>query len=293
MRRLFTGLVIFLTAVLSLSTVLAQEGQRAQRGDPPRASLISISEPDEDGIVTIAGEANAVFPTAQIAIRNLYTGDTTYTQAGITGSFSTHLFGPGNTPFMISPAENIPQALRDRPGSLPGGPAVVVWGGYPTGVNGSYQFTASGSLGNGTDYWTASGSANQIAFETGDPNPLQLELDVTIPRPVAEVDLNDFRVIGQLELIPVVVRQNGEAHAVSTRLTNNGWSSSLTPSGLAIDDVGVGRILAETVVTEADMAPVMTGLSLRLVFDRQLTNDLPAGIYVPALRVLVRAGDAA
>ncbi|MCL4249452.1 MAG: hypothetical protein KJ065_15015 [Anaerolineae bacterium] len=293
MRRLLASLVIFLAAVLSLSTVLAQDGQRAQRGDPPRTSLISISEPDENGIVTISGESNAVFPTAQVAIRNLYTGDTTYTQAGITGSFSTHLYGPGNTPFMISPAENIPQALRDRPGSLPGGPAVVVYRSYPTGIDGSYQFTVSGSLGSGAEHWAANGSVNRVVFETGDPNPLRLELDVTVPRPLAEVDLNEFRVIGQLELIPVVLRQNGETHPVSVRLTNNGWASALTPSGLAIDDVGSERLLAETAIGAADIAPVLNGLSFRLVFERQLPSNLPAGIYVPALKVLVRAGDAA
>ena len=38
--------------------------------------------------MTITGAAGAVFPAAQLAIRNLYTGDTVYTLAGITGSAS-------------------------------------------------------------------------------------------------------------------------------------------------------------------------------------------------------------
>ncbi|MCC6613851.1 MAG: hypothetical protein IT320_10265 [Anaerolineae bacterium] len=291
MRRLFTVMVIFLAAVLSLSTALAQESLRPQRGDPPRASLISVSEPNENGIVTITGEANAVFPTAQLAIRNLYTGETIYTQAGIMGGFTARLYGPGNTPFMISPAESIPAALRDRPGSLPGGPAVVVYGRYPTRTENGVQFTIAGTLSAGAELWTADGRVNQLTFEAGDPNPLRIELNVTIPRPSADIDLNTFRIISQLELTPVVLRQRGETRAVGTRYTNNGWSSLLTPSGLAIDDVGVGRTLAETVVTEADIAPAIDGLSFRLVFERQIPSDLPPGIYVPSLRVQVRAGD--
>jgi len=291
-RRLLTVPVIFLTAVLSLSTVLAQDSLRPQRGDPPRVSLISVSEPNEDGIVTITGEANAVFPTAQLTIRNLYTGETIYTQAGIMGAFSARLFGPGNTPFMISPAESIPTAMRDRPGSLPGGPAVIVYGRYPMRTENGVQFTSAGPLGQGAARWVAEGSVNQLTFEAGDPNPLHIELNVTIPRPGTDVDLSTFRVIGQLELTPVVMRQNSEMHVVGTRFTNNGGSSQLTPGGLAIDDVGTGRTLAETVVTEADIAPVLTGMSFKLVFDRQIPSDLPAGIYVPSLRVLVRAGDA-
>ncbi|MBE0690245.1 MAG: hypothetical protein IH587_09020, partial [Anaerolineae bacterium] len=292
MRRLFTVLVTFLAAVLSLSTVMAQEGLRPQRSDPPRASLIIVSEPDENGVVTISGEANAVFPTAQLAIRNLYTGETIYTQAGIMGAFSARMFGPGNTPFQISPAENIPAALRDRPGSLPGGPGVIVYGRYPTRTENGVRFTSAGSLGQGADRWTAEGRANQLAFETGDPNPLRIELNVTVPRPGPDVDLSTFRIIGQLELTPVVVRQNQEAHAVGARFTNNGWSSLLTPSGLAIDDVGIGRTLGEIAVSAAEIAPVLDGLSFRLVFERQIPSDLPAGIYVPSLRILVRTGDA-
>jgi hypothetical protein len=129
LRRFLHLLLALLVVCVALAGVaVGAEGGRLKPGDPPTAALISVSQPDVDGNVTISGAAGAVFPAAQLAIRNLYTGDTVYTQAGITGTFSALLYGPGDTPFWISPAQNIPVELRDKPGSLPGGPGTIVYG---------------------------------------------------------------------------------------------------------------------------------------------------------------------
>lgn len=114
-----------------LFTQVTAQNSVLEVGDPPVASLISISPADENGIVTITGAPGAVFPAAQVAIRNLYTNDTVFTQAGITGSFVTTLYGPGNTPFWISPAQTIPQAIRNAEGTLPGGPSTIIYGAFP------------------------------------------------------------------------------------------------------------------------------------------------------------------
>lgn len=126
----FLALVIVLL-IGGTGVLLAQNGS-PQPGDPPVASLITISPADSAGIVTISGSAGAVFPGAQVAIRNLYTEQVVYTQAGMTGSFQTRIFGPGNTPFWISPADNIPTNVRNLPGSLPGGPGTIIYGEFPT-----------------------------------------------------------------------------------------------------------------------------------------------------------------
>jgi hypothetical protein len=63
-----------------------------------------------------------------VIIRNLYTGDTTVTQAGVNGSFGAELYGPANTPFWISPTTDNPNAQLDQIGSLPGGPGTIVYG---------------------------------------------------------------------------------------------------------------------------------------------------------------------
>jgi hypothetical protein len=131
LRRLLPFIIGTLILSVILSGVGAQSEGRLTAGDPPVASQITVSAPDENGLVTITGAAGAVFPAAQVAVRNLYTGDTGYALAGLNGTFTATLYGPGNTPFQVSPAQNIPTALRDKPGALPGGPATIVYGAFP------------------------------------------------------------------------------------------------------------------------------------------------------------------
>ncbi len=127
MLRILKFLMLLAILGAALTVVQAQNAPRLEVGDPPLASLIAISQPDANGLVTITGAAGSVFAGAQVAIRNLYTGDTFYTQAGLTGNFSATLYGAVSTPFWISPAQNIPNALRDQAGSLPGGPGTIVY----------------------------------------------------------------------------------------------------------------------------------------------------------------------
>lgn len=127
--------LLLLLALLAgpIAPVAAQEGriQVAAFGDPPLASLITISEPDENGLVVIRGAPGAVFPGAVVAIRNLYTGQTVYPRAELTGAFLGEIYGPGNTPFWISPASRIESFERNVPGALPGGPGIILYGPLP------------------------------------------------------------------------------------------------------------------------------------------------------------------
>ena len=151
MRRF---LIFVLTLLIGGAVVLAQNDSPPQPGDPPVAALITVGPPDAVGTVTITGATGAVFPSAQVAVRNLYTGDVAYAQAGVTGTFEARLFGPGNTPFWISPADNIPNNVRNQPGSLPGGPGTIIYGDFPAeaaATTASTQILIDGSL----DDWTA------------------------------------------------------------------------------------------------------------------------------------------
>jgi hypothetical protein len=152
--RFLKTLTLLTVMATALSGVFAQGETRLKAGDPPNSQLISISQPDEDGFVTIRGALGAVFPAAQLAIRNLYTGDTVYTQASTTGTFSTAVYGPGNTPFWISPATNIPTALRDQPGSLPGGPGTIIYGPFPQSPP-NYSAATRLSIDGSLDDWSA------------------------------------------------------------------------------------------------------------------------------------------
>jgi hypothetical protein len=143
-------LAALLILLIGISGAAAQNGTQSQLGLPPIASLISISAPDENGLVTISGVTGAVFPGAQIAIRNLYTEQTVYTQGGITGTFSTQIAGQSNTPFWISQATSISQQVRNLPGSLPGGPGTIIYAPFPaaplTGGPATTQLVIDGDL---------------------------------------------------------------------------------------------------------------------------------------------------
>jgi hypothetical protein len=289
-RQIILLPILCILAVTSL--VLAQETPRPQPGDPPRADLIRIAV-DEAGFATITGADNAVFATSQLAIRNLYTQQTVYTQSSIRGSFSATLFGPGNTPFMISPVQGvIADAERNLPGALPGGPAIIVTGGKPLPDGDGAQFTISGALGNGDERWTATGSINQLVYAAETPTPFSLTLDVAMPNLAdRSVDTNALRFIGLLELQPVAVRTGEGTRAVGSLYSNNGWSGVLTPGGLAIDDIGAPIPLAEVVVGEGEVAQVVDGLTFIMRFEQRLPTDVLPGLYVPILRGYVRVGD--
>jgi hypothetical protein len=132
MRRvcLFLCCLIALTFNAHLPTTAQDE--RLDPGDPPIAARITVEPPDANGIVRVVGAQGSVYSNATVAIRNLYTGETVYAQAGGFGSFAASIFGPGATPFLISPSlGGVPDARRAQPGSLPGGPATIVYGSAP------------------------------------------------------------------------------------------------------------------------------------------------------------------
>ncbi|MBZ0302400.1 MAG: hypothetical protein K8J31_21820, partial [Anaerolineae bacterium] len=147
-------LALVLVLLLGGTTIVLAQNAAPQVGDPPIAALITVGPADAAGIVTIHGATGAVFPGAQVAVRNLFTEQVTYTQAGLTGSFEARLFGPGSTPFWISPAASIPNTVRNRPGSLPGGPGTIVYGSLAAEDVGEApvtQLVIDGSL----DDWSA------------------------------------------------------------------------------------------------------------------------------------------
>jgi hypothetical protein len=160
-------LILLVWSGLVLSGVSAQNAAQLTVGDPPVATLISISVPDTDGVVIISGAPGAVFPGAQLAIRNLYTEDTVYAQAGVTGSFSAQIYGPGNTPFWISPASNIPNTLRNKPGSLPGGPGTIIFGQFPQIAQSAGAFTQLLVDGDLSD-WAAYTNTRLLTFGEND-----------------------------------------------------------------------------------------------------------------------------
>jgi hypothetical protein len=128
-RRFLIPLLFLFAAVFG--RLYAQDA-RPQPGDPPTARLISVEPPNTDGLVAIVGQPGAVFANANVAIRNLYTQETVFVRASPVGAFAAELYGPGNTPFWISPLVSNPTpAQRESLGSLPGGPGTILYGAFP------------------------------------------------------------------------------------------------------------------------------------------------------------------
>ena len=92
-------------------------------------------------------------------------------------------------------------------------------------------------------------------------------------------DGGDLRLGASLRLEPVLDADGQQT--IADRATGNGWSGLLTPSGLAIQNVAasydLGMAAAQNLQIDGDR------LTFVLQWDAPLGDDLPAGVYVPAL----------
>ncbi|MAS36963.1 MAG: hypothetical protein CL610_23365 [Anaerolineaceae bacterium] len=256
MRRF---LIFVLTLLIGGAVVLAQNDSPPQPGDPPVAALITVGPPDAVGTVTITGATGAVFPSAQVAVRNLYTGDVAYAQAGVTGTFEARLFGPGNTPFWISPADNIPNNVRNQPGSLPGGPGTIIYGDFPAeaaATTASTQILIDGSL----DDWTAypaglvlrAGGRTAYAIHNQESVYMALALD-DVPE-----DYSEMTVFFQLE--GAVYRAAFDPRLPEEAAT---WSR-LSPLEADLGTLAVSKTAADAVEFRLPLQPLRSVLGAQL-----------------------------
>ncbi len=181
------GLTLLLM-MLSTSLVVAQDEDTfiPQIGDAPIASRIQISAPNEDGIVTITGEAGAVYPNADVAIRNLYTDETVIGRAAFDGSFTFQLLGQDETPYWISPSPSIPFAIRDQTDFIPGGPATIVYG-QPESSASVLQIQFDGELA-GWDFYPSAQVAEGI-YLLKNGNSLYFTVDTASAVDIAVISL--------------------------------------------------------------------------------------------------------
>ncbi len=270
--------VIF--ALLFTSLTAAQD--RLAQGDPPNIAQIEISEPDADGVVTITGSTNAVFPGAFVSVRNLYTGETVFTQAGLTGTFRAMLRGVPGNPFSISPSQTA-LSPEGYAGSLPGGPAAIVTAPRSENLN---QFATAGMLEDG-DIWTAEGTFDSTQVQAG--GSWSVGLRVIVPD-----GLGDMLLCQRLELMPIALRQDLALVAVNAPDAQNGWSDQQTRIGAGIVGTEPPLVLDErcTLVSALAVAPddddfVFMSSAYRGTF----ASELPGGLYVPTLTVSLRASE--
>jgi hypothetical protein len=215
----------------SVHLVVAQTDFTPQLGDPPVASLINVSAPDANGMVTVNGSAGAVFPAATVAVRNLFTEQVVYVPAGITGSFMAQIYAPANTPLWISPSSALPLSLRDRPGSLPGGPGTIIYTGATESQTESTPITQLPIDGDFAD-WDAYPNAQSTADVRALINADSLYLALT--QPVAD----------------------GETLIIGIGVNELTYELSLNP---AIQQAGLWRQVFPVVGVPQTIAVAMTG----------------------------------
>ena len=145
----------------------------------------------------------------------------------------------------------------------------------PQNSAGSISFTVDGTSERGS--WQAIGSADTLALSPGDDWHLALDVDFAVPDLPPET-----RFIGQIALQPVAISSDdGQTRVVSGVGSSNGWSSRLTPSGLAIDNLRSEISLGEATAEPFQLVRDADSIAIPFDFSFTLPEDLPAGLYVP------------
>ncbi len=254
--------------------------------NPPKAALINISPPTEDGEVTLTGVAGSVPPQSEVVAFTLETGHFTTAQATTSGSFTTTLFAPTGTSVLIkadpvgtSVAEFLYHQLFEtgvKPeGYLSSLPGTILRVADPpsAGISiGGAGRIASDSL----PAWTFGGSIMTETLSPGDP--LQIQGTVRVDSP-ALLGIDTLRVGSHLCLN----RLSDTDGSILLRW-NSLVSTFLTPTGLPIErpprfwDDGLCQgqdvPLVKTAATQAEAEVDLT---------LALPSDFPVGYYRPFL----------
>lgn len=272
--------VLFLCLNIIFSTSLAQEdaeGIVLVAGDPPLASRITVIDPLDDPLtVEIVGEVGAVFPSAQVAIRNLYTNVTEYSQARFDGSFEASIIGTANMPYQINADTRYDQNIKPE---ILSGLGVVIHPEYEIRQQG-IDFGIGGLLAYGAGSWLAEGRINQVDFLQDDTMSIWLDIHFLLE----DFDPTlDYVMLGELSLRRYV-DENGQP--LSTALeTGHTWSSDLTSTGVPILGRTVpDQVLTNTITDDIDFDEETGILTFSLSFETQLSPNLLSGVYAPVFR---------
>ena len=261
--------------------------------NPPKATLINISSPTENGEVTLTGAAGSVPSHSAVVAITLDTGHLTTAQATASGSFSTTLFAPAGTsvlikadPFIKSVAQLLHPGETDGIflsngerggflGRLPGLPGTILRVADPPGVGipiGGAGRRDHDSL----PAWTFQGSLHTQTLAPGDP--LRVYGTAQVNSPILQ-GFNALQVGTSLKLERL---SDTDGSSILRRSTLA--STFLTPTGLPIErepqqwDEGLrDSQKAPWVKTASTRAEAEVDLTLTLPL------DLPAGYYRPFL----------
>lgn len=276
MRRRYQLLLasIGLCGALLTWAARAQEAEpsRLTPADPPNAAQITLSAPDEAGIVRINGGENSVFPNAYVAARDLYTGETVSTQSNFNGTFELDIRGVAGNPYLLVPAETA--FLRELVPSdlLLGGVGTLLYAPFDDNLS---QIAFAGRYGNARNadapIWTAQAEVGSLNVEPGDSWDAAFTF-ILQADDVAEVG-GDFVAEGELTLLPIVYERDGEL-----------VSTSSGGVGQALVYPTIGRAAVEAASIERTLLDDGVRVEFPLTLNATLPDELPRGLYVPIFR---------
>jgi hypothetical protein len=246
-------------------TAVSGQAARPERDEPPRADRITLSLPDENGVITLTGAENSVYSGAVVGIRNLYSSELVFAPASFIGAFSAQLPGVPGNPFLIQADNDYPARGAEFPAALPGDIGVIVRA--PDDVTRSAAGVYNG------ERWTAEINAPSLAVQAGEPWALALDVGTTAAEP-----------FGAALWLQPLAQDIGGALQPATVAGSSGWSADTTPTGMPIDGLDPAVPLGE--LTRSSLPAGDDGRTrFRLRFEGPLPETLPDGLYAPLLEL--------
>lgn len=257
LSKFWIRLAIVIIAMTLIGGTMAQEEPPLVSLDVPLAELIVVSEPDEDSVITVSGEAGAVPSSAEVEVQNLFTQQSVIEQAAFDGSFSLELTATENSPLWIR-ADNQATIINQN--------------------SDDETFFAGGILSNGAASWIAEGQIDQT------DDALNLHLNFTVFAPELSDSIDDLQMLGELYLMPIV-----DEVGRPIPMNEGSWALRKTRSLLPVFEnhalIPIGESEAINTFRLGET------LRFRLRFDQTLPADLADGIYIPVFRGLSQIGN--
>jgi len=271
--------------------------------DPPMASLINVSPPDQEGYAWVNGEVGSVPGGAQVAIINLNAYNTITTTADVNGEFHAFLYAPPGSSLLIKYDEEgerlqnywdlaTDNVLDGDFTGINGLPGTIIYVGDATPPSGSIQeFSTSGKFGLGDATWAGWWLFGELqvpednvppglSLHPGDPVTITAQLRVTS----AGLNCTGTPTYTLAIDIGLVYVFDGQGNPLPNGI---GFTSQIfTPTGLPIeheDGPEFKPIQVVDIPAPRCLSPNILVGALEYTFN--VPPDFPDGIYSP--RVII------
>lgn len=209
---------------------------------PPIASMITISEADQNGDAVIIGKPGSVPANSQVFLVNLNHGDFDITFADKDGSFKGDLFAPAGTTVIVKySSSSIPQEALDldvgHAAAINPLPSTSIYIPVKDKNEGDgVVFQVAGAIPDDSSRrWIASGTINGLNFDQVSQLNINGKLQIIATGIAEGQDLKNIEINGLINF-QMVFNARGQQIARGD-VSNTFTSTILTPTGLPIERV--------------------------------------------------------